>query len=62
MTTLILSIAALPLLVVWALAIPATARGSLTLIRDAFGEPRRTGTFVRTSDGALAYLSHDNDR
>lgn len=58
--TLIFLIATVPALVMWGLAIPATARGSLALLREAFGadEPA-TETLVRTADGTLAYVPRD---
>lgn len=61
--TLIFLVAAVPALVAWGLAIPATARGSLALLREAFGAdepgPERV---VRTDDGTFAYAPRDAHR
>jgi hypothetical protein len=61
--TLIFLVAAVPALVIWGLAIPATARGSLALLREAFGaEEPGADALVRTTDGTLAYAPVDARR
>jgi hypothetical protein len=58
--TLIFLIATVPALVVWGLAIPATARRSLALLRETFGaEQPEAEVLVRTADGTLAYAPRD---